>query len=294
MDSTINLKVIDLKKVINDFDNEYFNVNNLYEELPKDYNKIKLAGNTKNWIDIFHKNNYIKIIIDKNDFKWIKEANKLSIITGRFSEIYRENLNDLVYKLKSAYSADSVCSKYINNGVFVRTEHVSLKSGKYGIGPYYNFETIIESICTTSRTHNAIDDSDEFITIYLMKWIDLNPDKEFRIFVYNNNITGISIQHIYEYNKWINSISTSDIELLIKNINNYFNNIFKEKWNKTITSSLVSNYTFDLVLNDQNEFYFIEPNSFGSKYCAGSALFHWITDHEILYSDNNIEFRYTN
>jgi hypothetical protein len=282
------IKVIDLKKVIEDIDHEYFNVNNLYEELPKDYNKIKLAGNTKNWIDIFHKNNYTKIIIDKNDLKWIKEANKLAIITGRFSEIYRDDLNDLVYKLQSVYG------KNVNNGVFVRTEHVSLKSGKYGIGPYYNFETIIESICTTSRTHNAVDDSDECITIYLMKWIDLNPDKEFRIFVYNNNITGISIQHIYSYNKWINSLSTSDIELLIKNIKKYFNNIFKEKWNKTITSTLVSNYTFDLVLNKDNEFYFIEPNPFGSKYSAGSALFHWITDHDILHSSNDIEFRYTN
>ena len=291
MDSkqTINLntiKVIDLKKVMEDIDHEYFNVNNLHKELPKDYNKVKLAGNTKNWIDIFHKNNYIKIIIDKCDLKWIREANKLAIITGRFSEIYRDDLNDLTNKLKST------CSKYLSNSVFVRTEHVSLKSGKYGIGPYYNFETIIESICTTSRTHNAIDDSDEFITIYLIKWIDLNPDKEFRIFVYNNNITGISIQHIYEYNKWIN---LSDIKLLIKNIKEYFNNIFKQKWNKTITSTLVSNYTFDLVLNEQNEFYFIEQNSFGAKYCAGSSLFHWVNDVGILNNDSgDIEFRYTN
>ena len=283
------IKVIDLKKVVEDVDHEYFNVNNLHEELPNDYNKIKLVGNTKNWIDIFHNNNYKKIIIDKYDLKWIKEANKLAIITGRFSEIYRDEFNALTGKLKCVYG------KYVSNGVFVRTEHVSLKSGKYGIGPYYNFETIIESICTTSRTHNAIDDSDEFITIYLMKWIDLNSDKEFRVFVYNNNITAISIQHIYEYNKWINSLSTSDIELLIKNINNYFNNIFKKKWNKTITSTLVSNYTFDLTLNEQNEFYFIEPNSFGAKYCAGSALFHWVNDFDILNNDTgDIEFRYTN
>lgn len=283
------IKVIDLTKVVEDIDHEYFNVNNLHEELPKDYNKIKLAGNTKNWIDIFHKNNYKKIIIDKYDLKWIKEANKLAIITGRFSEIYRDEFNALISSLKCKYS------KYLVDGVFVRTEHVSLKSGIHGIGPYYNFETIIESICTTSRTHNAIDDSDQFISIYLMKWIDLNPDKEFRVFVYNNNITGISIQHIYTYNKWINSLSTSQIELLIQNINNYFNNIFKEKWNKTITSTLVSNYTFDLVLNEQKEFYFIEPNPFGAKYSAGSALFHWVNDVGILNNDTgDIEFRYTN
>jgi hypothetical protein len=55
------------------------------------------------------------------------------------------------------------------------------------------------------------------------------------------------------------------------------------------------NYTFDLVLLNDSTFYFIEPNSFGKEYSAGSALFHWINDSDILLNEscNEIEFRYT-
>ena len=57
-----------------------------------------------------------------------------------------------------------------------------------------------------------------------------------------------------------------------------------------------NNYTFDFaIINSQP--YFIELNSFGKEYAAGSALFHWILDEHILYNkfehNNFIEFRYT-
>ena len=72
-------------------------------------------------------------------------------------------------------------------------------------------------------------------------------------------------------------------------------NYFYEKMISKIT--WVSNYTFDFAVID-NKPYFIELNSFGKEYAAGSALYHWLLDEKILYndfSDNNflIEFRYT-
>jgi hypothetical protein len=55
----------------------------------------------------------------------------------------------------------------------------------------------------------------------------------------------------------------------------------------------ISNYTIDLAVVD-SKIYFIELNSFGAEYAAGSALFHWIIDKEILYGNTDrIEFRYT-
>lgn len=35
--------------------------------------------------------------------------------------------------------------------------------------------------------------------------------------------------------------------------------------------------------NNYNVPYPIEINSFGKEYASGSALFHWITDYDILY-----------
>jgi len=40
--------------------------------------------------------------------------------------------------------------------------------------------------------------------------------------------------------------------------------------------------------------YFIEQNVFGKEYAAGSSLFHWIIDEEILYQKGTpvVYFRY--
>ncbi len=55
-------------------------------------------------------------------------------------------------------------------------------------------------------------------------------------------------------------------------------------------------YTYDFAFEDNNvtKPYFIEPNSFGKEYAAGSELFHWEIDEEILYGKKEkIYFRYT-
>lgn len=59
-----------------------------------------------------------------------------------------------------------------------------------------------------------------------MKWIDIDPQKEFRIFVYDNEITDISQQHIYSVNDWLSSIR-SDLEIkeIIKKIMKFLGNI---------------------------------------------------------------------
>lgn len=65
----------------------------------------------------------------------------------------------------------------------------------------------------------------------------------------------------------------------------------------------VGSYTMDIYLKgeqDQQEcvtfdkWYFIEPNGFGAEYSAGSALYHWIDDYDLLNGDKDyVEFRYT-
>ena len=50
----------------------------------------------------------------------------------------------------------------------------------------------------------------------------------------------------------------------------------------------------DAVILEDGTLYFIEINSFGKEYAAGSALFHWLIDEDELYSDGStIYFRYT-
>jgi hypothetical protein len=129
-----------------------------------------------------------------------------------------------------------------------------------------------------------------------MEWIDILPEYEFRVFVYQNKITAISQQNLYSLLLDTNpNISSNTFELEIKKkldiIVEYFYNtiVYKVDW--------INSYSIDIaIVNSQA--YFIELNSFGKEYAAGSALFHWLLDESILFNkletnENTIEFRYT-
>jgi len=281
----INIKKISLAEVLEN-DKILYNVNNI-KPIPEDYHEKINKGNTKNWIDLFHKNNYRTIILDKKDLKWMYKAFIIGSQTGRFSHMFEDSL-------------DETCKKYRNTIIknnFVRTEKVSLKEGMFGIGPYNSLEDIIKSMCTSKFGHVCFLEDDLECKIYLMNWVDIIPDNEFRIFVYNNKITCISNQHLYRENVWLSSLEDDIIKTnVVKKILVYFDSNIKEKM------SYMGEYSMDLALikirdeiGDQDDTpYFIEPNSFGGNYASGSSLFHWVIDHNIMYGKtNSLEFRFT-
>lgn len=76
---------------------------------------------------------------------------------------------------------------------------------------------------------------------------------------------------------------------LIQKIVGYFEQNIKDKL------VFMESYTMDLSLVGHDDTpYFIEPNTFGKEYAAGSSLFHWIYDHDTLHDSSEIEFRYVN
>jgi hypothetical protein len=265
-------------------DKTLFNTNNhwVIEKIPKpdDYEESLDRGKTRNWIDLFHKDDYHKITLDESDLKWLNEAFKIGTQTNRFSHIYDDELEEL-------------CKKYgdmIPDGnYFIRTDRVSLKNGIHGTGPYSNFRKIIESMVTSSLGHECFMPDDKSCPIYFMKWQDITPDKEFRIFVYQNEITAISAQHLYSINEWLNTLTDEQINEKVNKIITFFNENIREKM------MYMGNYVMDLALIGEDETpYFIEPNSFDRYYAAGSALYHWVYDHDTLHESDVIELRYVN
>ena len=248
---------------------------------PPDYREIIDMGNTKNWIDKFHKDNYKTIVLDKYDLTWMEKALQIGVNTRKFSHLFDDELA-------------ITCKKYDmpknnNNNWFIRTDSVSLKEGMYGIGPYNSFENIIKSMVSTTPGHSCFKPNDESLTIYFMEWLNIDPNKEFRIFVFQNEITAISVQHLYNINHWLNTKSDLEIEQIVQKILDYFDKNIKEKM------LYMTNYVMDLALIGLDETpYFIEPNSFGKCYAAGSSLYHWIYDHDTLHESDSIEFRYVN
>jgi len=134
--------------------------------------------------------------------------------------------------------------------------------------------------------HTGIGNSINTVYIYLLPFLpNLDSNREFRVFVKDKKITAISIQNIYSGNTWIESMENTDRIDLIRSIVEFFDTNIRHRL-------CLIDYTFDLALLADNSFYFIEPNSFGAKYAAGSSLFGWIHDHDILYDSSTIEFRY--
>lgn len=220
------------------------------------------------------------VFLDERDLKWMKAALRVGLHTGRFSSLHKDELESTCDKYKDAVPP----GKW-----FVRTESVSLKEGMHGPGPYSDMKSIIESMTTGRPGHFAFNEEDTECTLYLFPWIEMDPEKEFRIFVHENRITALSDQHLYTINEWLTSLSEDDIKSVVRKILEHFEKHIKDKL------SFLGSYTMDLALiGEEDTPYFIEPNSFGKYYAAGSALYHWIYDHDTLHEDDFIELRYVN
>lgn len=256
---------------------------------PEHYRETLKKTYCGTWIDKFH-NNYSVININSKHLKWMVEANDIGCITGKFPSFFEDELELFLKEYESTNSLFALNKKY-----FVRTESVSLKYGMHEAGPYTSLKQIAESLTTCTEKHNPLNHFKDGLTnslkLYLIEWKEMNMELEFRMFINNNQITAISQQDIFTENNILTEFKddvdrTNYITKMLDKLVNYFENVIKKK----ITE--ISSYVIDIVLI-QNEPYFIETNSFGKEMAAGSSLFHWLLDEDILYgTSGKLYFRY--
>lgn len=268
----------------------FYNVNNLGPR-PDNYEEELARTRTKNWVNLFHKE-VPKIIIDGEDLQWIKKAAlTIGVHTRKFSHIYDDEIEATCKKYEPIFSN----IPFREEGWFIRTERVSLKEGMHGTGPYGHqfggLRRILESICSSGIGHEAVRNADAQLTIYFLPWQpSMSSSSEFRIFVYQNDITAISDQHLYTVNEWLNSKGEDEIREIVHFIVKYFKENIRDKLASTMANRT---YTMDFALLNGKIPYFIECNSFGAPYAAGSALFNWIEDDAVLRSNGaSVELRY--
>lgn len=255
-----------------------FNSNN-HGAAPADYREVVDRTNTSRWIDLFH-DEYSTIMIDETDVAWMREAARVGAVTRRFTHLFDDELELACAKYQGLMDAVERA-----DGWFVRTERASLKEGEYGAGPYTTIDHIVRSMVSTTPGHTPISPTGP-CTLYLMPWIPMNRDREFRVFVRGNRVTAVSQQHVYRVNEWLAS-TPGAVDRAMRKILDHFASSVRDKL------SHIGNYTMDVALvGDDEAPYFIEPNSFGAAYAAGSALFHWIRDHAVLHGERPVEVRY--
>lgn len=273
------------------YDKAKFNSNNHWvnDVRPEDYEHVLSQTNTSKWIDLFKPGTKQIKITNQIWIEWLKKANEISCQTGKFTKLFEDEIEIICGELNNMYP------NMFNDGIgyFIRVNNVSLKYGEHKEGPYYSFRQIFESIVSSISGHSPIKNDSTELVIYFLNWVQIEPKYEFRVFVFENKITAISQQNLYstlfeEYTdepEKFEHVIKPKLDLVV----NYFYStmINKIDW--------INSYTFDFaIVGDQP--YFIELNSFGKEYAAGSALFHWLLDENILYNkfkNDVIEFRYT-
>ena len=298
-----------------------FNTNNLWGSTsrppPSDYASLLSTSSTSNWIAAFHHpDTYSTLSIPPRDVRWLTQAAKIGAITASFPSLYSEELQDAISRLSPAFPPPP----HNAPGWFVRTEGVSLKYGCHGVGPYASIGPILESLVTSTDTHAAIriaddpssddpssDNADESsdtlseLSIFLLPWLpSLDPMMEFRVFVHAKRVVAISQQSLYKPNSRLLSwpeghVRDAWIRSLVSYITAFYHSDVKPKLDEIAP---YENYTFDFAfLGDDDALvpYFIEPHfSVGADYSAGSALFEWTIDADIMEGRTpEIEFRYT-
>lgn len=276
----IVIQEIPLDEIV-EYDKARFNSNNHWENdiRPDDYLERLTICNTNHWVDKFRSEYKVINIDDPSEIAWMKVATEVGSQTGRFSHLYREELDDFVKKYEPIYADIFNGQRY-----FVRTENVSLKYGHHGAGPYRNLREIIESLTSCIQGHRPLTPETQSVTLYLFPWLEtLSGSYEFRVFVHNKRITAISQQLLYKAYDHMKENASRIVQKVLE----YFEEVIKERIDQ-------DSYTYDFALLSGEIPYFIEVNCFGKEYAAGSSLFHWLLDESILYSDGEVvHFRYT-
>lgn len=200
----------------------------------------------------------------------------------KFPAAFEDELNLLCEQL--TYDRDIFLS---DTKYFVRSDFVSLKCGQHGVGPYTSLKCIVESLVTCSASHTPIRPTTKKINLYLIPWVSISPEREYRVFVCEGKITAISQQHLYSVYESRDRVKDANI------ITSYFDTSIK------VALDHIPSFVMDIAVLDDDTAYFIEVNPFGAEYSSGSSLFGWIEDRDILYgahrgdSDDTIYLRYT-
>jgi hypothetical protein len=106
------------------------------------------------------------------------------------------------------------------------------------------------------------------------------------VFVCRNRVTAISQQNLYRLDPSLAEASPTQLTSLINQLLDYYYSYIQPK------ITYIDGYVMDLAMTPTGP-YFIELNSFGKEYAAGSALFRWLLDEDLLYGrQTGIVFRY--
>lgn len=162
---------------------------------------------------------------------------------------------------------------------FVRLSSTSGKNIK-AIEPFRNENEIISHLTSNKLFATQEYSRDKDTYLIMIPWNELIiPKYEFRIFVVNNKLTGASPQKFWELYQY----SQEELEIFEVALSNI------QFIGYVQYHTFVADVYIDMETKTCN---LIELNAFGAHCGAGSSLFNWITDYDVLHGISQPELRY--
>ena len=246
--------------------------------------RVEPIVGTRIWIDKL-KNGHIRIILDQYDLMWLQDLRnynqKNPIQTIKIPVQFYDKFLNTQNRLKK----EGITDKLLAKGWFVKGQLFSMKYTPLNRGPYRNLEDILFAISWYHREHSEVLDRDgDSLEIYLIPWVQIDMNLEFRVFVYNSKLTAIGMVMWMLPNNYLNNMSDSRIKKKIRVLIDYCNNHVIPSLEKCD----IQNAVLDIALiNGGTQPYFIEVNMWGPENATNSGVFWWYKDKNILESDGS-------
>lgn len=218
------------------------------------------------------------IQITADDKKCLAEITQQRLEQGKLLQSI--NASGLFALKKKLISLMIHCPK---SGYFMRLSGTSGKNEK-SVEPIYTADQAVDALTDNAIfLHQEYQRLEKTTCIVLRPWLDqIEKKNEFRVFVHNGAVTGVSQQHWKE----LFCYSAEELQAVQKAIANA----------SFLKPGLAPYHSFvaDVWVSfDDEKCHLIEYNPFGAHCGAGSALFEWQRDHEILYGKQEAQFRFT-
>lgn len=215
------------------------------------------------------------------DCRQLSKAGQVGTLTKRYPRLYEDELELIEAKLQPLPSPP----------YFARLSRCSTKGGQGGVGPFYTAKQIVTALVTSYRCVNVFE-RQEPVGLYLLPFCShFDCNKEFRVFVCKNRVTAISQYNEAEDCGW-GAYSDTDLTKVVDHTVILLVATLKQA--AVLKLALPASFTLDVFCHADQDFAveLIELNSFGAQLAAGSCLFDWVKDYEMLYGmSNTLEVR---
>ena len=219
--------------------------------------------------------------LDVEDCRNLSKAGQVGILTKKYPMLYEDEMQVVEAKLHPLP----------NPPYFARLSRCSTKGGQGGVGPFYTAKQIVTALVTSHRCVDAFE-SLQPVGLYLLPYCaHFNCDKEFRVFVNRNVVTAVSQYNEAEDCGW-GKYTDTDLLKIADNTMALLDKLLKQALALKLT--LPTCFTFDVLCHADQDFdvELIELNSFGAQLAAGSCLFDWVKDYDLLYGlSDTLELR---